>query len=756
MEAPPTDSGAPRRLVLAATTCAAVVLASQLAGKAARDAIFLQRFAVTNLPLLIAVSAALAVGVTFFYARRMSRGNPIRLVQITNLVSAVLLVIEYLLLDHYPRPVATLIFMHQMLLGPILVSGFWSVMSECFDPRTARRVLGTVGTGATVGAVIGAVIAERVAAMAGTNALLLAIAGLQLVAMWRLHVVSHGCKRTTPPEEEPVVGEGWAHIKRISLLRRLALITIIVTVSAAALDYVFKAHATAAIAPDDLARVFALFHGVVGVLTAFVQWVLGRWALQRFGLARTLATLPGAVIAFGVTAVLVPGIGPIVALRGAENVVRNSLYREAYEVFYTPLLAHERRTTKTVIDVGVERFGDVLGGLLVIAILAFVVPSTLVLLVIAIGLSGFGVIVALKAQHSYVEALERSLVAHAIELDDQEPRDRTTRNTLEMVAQRTSGTSGQMAKTSMRWRPFKKRPPHEPERGQLDPTLRRLGELTSNNPVRIRQVLAEHILSPAGVAYAVPLLAKPELADAVMPALRKVAGACIGQLADAVRDPLLPIAVRTQLPALIVEAATTKLSADEVKARVELARAGLIACLADPEFEIRAKAAEGLAKLHEHDPRLKFDEAAVFDGIRRELAVDPAIWKALHEAKQEAAQVALEGGPPSLSREVEHLATLLALVLPADPIRTAFVGLHSEDPTLRGVALEYLDNVLPPDIRERMWTLFAIEQSAVEKRPIEDVLTELLKERTRRKEAEDLKSTQIDLLAAKVVELIPR
>ncbi|MGN6103934.1 MAG: hypothetical protein ACTHU0_02410, partial [Kofleriaceae bacterium] len=205
---------------------------------------------------------------------------------------------------------------------------------------------------------------------------------------------------------------------RVSMLRRLAIITVIVTISAALLDYLFKAVVTADVRqPDDLARLFALFHGVVGISTAVVQWTLGRRALQRWGLARTLATLPGAVIVFGAAALAAPGLGSFVALRGAENVLRNSLYRDAYEVFYTPLLVHERRATKTVIDVGVERLGDVLGGLLVLALLAMTQPATTLLLVCAVGLSALGVLVALEAQRSYVQALERSLTASAIELE---------------------------------------------------------------------------------------------------------------------------------------------------------------------------------------------------------------------------------------------------------------------------------------------------------------------------------------------------
>lgn len=756
-----------RKLVLAATTCAAVVVASQLAGKAARDGIFLQAFAVTSLPLLLAVSSALAVVATFVFARRMATGVPARVVQLANVASAALLLVEWALLEQMPRPIAILVFMHQTLLGPILVSGFWSVVSESFDPRTARRVIGTIGTGATLGGLLGAVLAERVAAMIGTSALLPTIAALQLLALWRLVAVGRRGGGVAHPEA-PAAREVVKQIMRVSLIRRLALITVLVTVSAALLDYVFKAVVASEIRkPDDLTRLFATFHGVVGVSTALVQWMLGKRALQSWGLARTLATLPGAVMVFGAAALVAPGVGTFVALRGAENVLRNSLYREAYEVFYTPLLAHERRATKTVIDVGVERLGDVLGGLAVLALLALFQPATTVLLIGAVVLSVCGVIVALRAQHSYVEALERSLIAHAIEIDkDDEMRDRTTRATMEMVAMRLTGShprgvaleaaaaaaaapSATPAKGSRRrWRIQPESPPAAPfRRGGASasvPSLRasalassneaaaiRLVELGSGDPARIRPALASGPLTPAVVAYVIPLLARRELAVEATAALAPVAPAVVGQLIDALRDHRQPLAARLRLPVLIAAVPS------------DLARAGLTQALGSPEFEVRAAVADVLSELRENHPDLAIDDSAIFESVRRELAGDPAVWKAIDDALGEAGLAA--GSELTLPRAAKHLATLLALALPAEPIRSAIHNLWSGDQSLRGVALEYLENVLPDDIRERLWVAVAIEPPApAEKRPLEDVLAELLRPRRPDASGTDLEAPSAD------------
>lgn len=54
-------------------------------------------------------------------------------------------------------------------------------------------------------------------------------------------------------------------------------------------------------------------------------------------------------------------------------------------------------------------------------------------------------------------------------------------------------------------------------------------------------------------------------------------------------------------------------------------------------------------------------------------------------------------------RSLEHVFTLLSLVLPQKELRIAFRGLHTDDPQLRGSALEYLEHVLPTEIRRPLW-----------------------------------------------------
>ena len=49
--------------------------------------------------------------------------------------------------------------------------------------------------------------------------------------------------------------------------------------------------------------------------------------------------------------------------------------------------------------------------------------------------------------------------------------------------------------------------------------------------------------------------------------------------------------------------------------------------------------------------------------------------------------------------------SVLGLVLPAEPLRIALHAVQTDDAALRGIALEYLESILPPDVRAQLWPL---------------------------------------------------
>jgi hypothetical protein len=73
--------------------------------------------------------------------------------------------------------------------------------------------------------------------------------------------------------------------------------------------------------------------------------------------------------------------------------------------------------------------------------------------------------------------------------------------------------------------------------------------------------------------------------------------------------------------------------------------------------------------------------------------------------------------------------TLLSLALPPEPLRIAFRGLHTDDPGLQGTALEYLEGVLPLNIREKLWPYLEDRRPVASRtaRPRDEILADLVR-----------------------------
>jgi hypothetical protein len=61
--------------------------------------------------------------------------------------------------------------------------------------------------------------------------------------------------------------------------------------------------------------------------------------------------------------------------------------------------------------------------------------------------------------------------------------------------------------------------------------------------------------------------------------------------------------------------------------------------------------------------------------------------------------------PDRAHRHVAHVFSLLAGILPRDPLEVAMNGIFSDDPSLRGLAREYLNSVLPDAITRKLWKI---------------------------------------------------
>src|SRR5438132_12515043 len=138
-----------RRAVLAATLVSGLLVAQQTAGRAARDALFLSTFPVAFLPAMMMASSAASVAAVGVVSWALARRSPFRVVPLLAGTSSALLVVEWVLCLAAPRLAAVAVYLHLALFGGVVLSGFWSLVNERFDPYTATRVVARIGFGAS-------------------------------------------------------------------------------------------------------------------------------------------------------------------------------------------------------------------------------------------------------------------------------------------------------------------------------------------------------------------------------------------------------------------------------------------------------------------------------------------------------------------------------------------------------------------------------------------------------------------------------
>ena len=665
-------------------TAAMLMIAQHIAGKATRDALFLTYFDVAQLPVMMMASAGISVAAVLLMSRLLTRFGPARLIPPLYFASALLLLVQWHLSDTLPAVAAVALYLHVSALNSILISGFWSVINERFDPYAAKKVIAKLTAAATFGGLLGGVAAKAVSSAADTHAILLMMCGMHLICGVSVAVLGRGQEQVT--RQEAGSSNLLAPLKRSPLIRSMAFLAVLVATTAAVLDYILKAEASAALSHDELIAFFSYFYMAVGFGSFLVQSAVGNKALRWLGLGGSMAAWPLVILATGGVALLVRSLITATLMRASANLLYNSFFRAGFELLYTPIAPADKRAGKVLIDVGADRSGDLLGGLLVMAILVVPVATEGILLVTALILAGICLAVILMLHRRYVHQL-------ADNLRDGAPLQEAPRPAAESTVIHTLAEAQALIErdamleeiAKYRERASSVPPTGAPfPAGALDAVTEAIMALRSGDPTRVRRVLASQRLNAELVPHVVPLFKEEGVLREALTALRRTATTSAGHLVDALLDPMQPSLVRRRLPLV--------LACSESRLAVE----GLSAGLDDPDWNVRFRCAKGLEAIRRYRPHLRADEDRLLSVAWREARAIAA------ENGSPLGQAVKGSDPPagggSRKRRLDLLFLLFGALHQPETLELCRDALESEDPGLRGTALEYLENLLPTHI----------------------------------------------------------
>ena len=389
---------------------------------------FITELGADNLPYVL-LATGFAIGVIMQGYGRVLAALPDRWALPTiQLAMAATLAGFFVLLQTGGSAATIAFYVFGQVLGTLLLSQFWTLANDLYDPRQARRLFGFIGGGVSLGGMAGSGLAALVAGRIGTTPLLLFSAATLIgsativTVILRQRATAHHTTASGDPSPAPAADDAWTLIRRSANLRSIALLISLAAVAAMIVDQQLNL-AAEQVHGDDEDAVTGFLASVRFFLSAgslLIQLLLVRQIYRLLGIGAAVMMLP---VALGASSVLMLTTGAIWAAAVASVIDRSIRYtvdRTTREILFLPLETGVRLRVKSFVDVTVDRVARASGALVV---LVAIKPWGLALpwpylSVITLALVGLWLVLAVRARDRYVAAIRRGLELQAVKADE--------------------------------------------------------------------------------------------------------------------------------------------------------------------------------------------------------------------------------------------------------------------------------------------------------------------------------------------------
>jgi len=807
-----------------------LTMASSVASKAARDALFLDRYRAIDLPyvdIAIAVLVGIAASVYLWIGHRTNLRN---LLVGSILFFAANAIVFWTWSASSVVESGALFIAIYIWVGVFSVlapSQVWTLANYVMTTREAKRSFGFIGSGAILGWIVGGLATRTAVSRFGTE-IMLALVALSLMVCALLVVVIWRNRPDYVGNDMPAAGIGtdsgtlWGSlglVRESPYLRAIAALVLISALTTTVAGWQFKAMAKAAIPDtDELAMFFGTFNMIAGVMSLILQLVLTGRVLRTAGVGAALFIVPTAMLMGSLGVFVLGTLAAAAALKASDQVLRYSIDKATTELLYLPVPAAHTFRVKSFIDTVVYRLGDAGGGLVVLLFAAVLQWSAVDLSLVGVVLIGAWLVAAFVARRQYVENLRESIHQHRVD-SERASMPVMERDATAVISSRLKGTTREIAYALSLFEMAHDRKVHPAVRGllhheqpeirrqavsllaragdssvkaevekllrdpsldvrteallyltafdQVDP-LERIEALGDFEDFSIRAALVAFLARPgrtqnieasrlllskmaeedgehgqrtrleaarliavlpdvfdrelralledddvevARLAIAAagklrkrtmigPLiekLADPSLTEAATKALAEFGDRIVGTLRDYLTDEDLATDVRREIPRVLQEIGSTA------------AQAVLTESVLDRDVILRYHTITALNKLGQQHPERPTDRKLIESVLAAEIMGHYRSYQVLGTlgaSLDDDANPIAHGLSESIEKEAERIFRLLKILYPQYDMHSAHVGLQSNDPVVHDNAVEFLDSVLPPEVRAVVIPLF--------------------------------------------------
>ncbi len=753
-------------------------MASSVASKAARDALFLDRYRAIDLPyvdIAIAFMVGIAASVYLWVGHRTNLRNL--------LVGSILFFAANALVFWTWSASATesgallvAIYIWVGVFSVLAPSQVWTLANYVMTTREAKRSFGFIGSGAILGWIVGGLATRTAVSRFGTENMLafialslFACAGL-VVLIWRNRpdYAGNDMPATGTDRDSGTLLGSLSLVRESKYLRAIAALVLISALTTTVAGWQFKAIAKAAIpGTDELAMFFGTFNTIAGVMSLLLQLLLTGRVLRTAGVGAALFIVPTFMLMGSAGVILLGTLLAASMLKASDQVLRYSIDKATVELLYLPVSAAHTFRVKSFIDTVVYRVGDAGGGLVVLLFAVVLQWSPVDMSRVAIVLLGGWLVAALVARRQYVENLRESIHQHRVD-SERASIPVMDRDATALISSRLKGTTREIAYALSLFEMAHDRKVHPAVRGLLhheQPEIRRqalsllarAGDLTVKAEVEkllrdpslevrteallyltsfdrsdplerieaarliatlpdlferdLRTLLDDEDVAVARAAIVAvgklkkrtlipPLierLAEPSLSEAATAALAEFGDRIVGTLRDYLTDEQISTDVRREIPKVLQAIGSAS------------AQAVLTASVLDRDVILRYQIIAALNKLGQQHPERSIDRKLIESVLAAEIMGHYRSYQVLGTlgaSLDDDANPIAHGLRESIEKEAERIFRLLKILYPQYDMHSAYVGLQSNDPVVHDNAVEFLDTVLPPEVRLVVIPLF--------------------------------------------------
>lgn len=358
--------------------------------KPLRNASFLDRLSDEKLPLAYLLTAVIMGFIVNLHSRLQ-----VKLPRHVLISSSVLFFFSnifafWLLFRTDWKWVPTVFWVWANIFAVVLVTQFWILFNDIFNPREAKRLIGFVGSGGLLGSICGSVLAGSLAKTKFFDYLLLlaaGILGLGIVAVYG--IFRRQRLRKAAPEKEEAEAEVQAKsapaakvgfrdafntTRQSRYLLLLAGIMLATWMVSTLIDFQFNSIVKRQVVEGEknLTAFFGFFNAGTMAFAFLLQLLLTSRIIQLLRIRLTLLIYPLALLfcSTGIGLVAYAILLPAILIKASDKSLAYSLNQSVRELLYIPISPEQKYKSKIFIDMFLNRFAKGLGAVVLMVLIA--------------------------------------------------------------------------------------------------------------------------------------------------------------------------------------------------------------------------------------------------------------------------------------------------------------------------------------------------------------------------------------------------